>query len=146
MRQFLESPIVFRLHLLWKKDLPPETRDVDKEVRIYGSDGKIDNITTTVILLIGLGMLVAPIWILAIVANAYSKLGVIAVFIVIFLSIVYATVAKPAETLAATAAYVRQNSHDEKLADIFQVLCRDDGLSSTGKREMRDRQYRSLEE
>jgi hypothetical protein len=107
MRQFIESHIVFRLHWLWKKDPPPETRDVDKEVRRYGSDEKIDRITTIAILVVGLSMLVAPIWILAVVSNAYTKLGVITAFIVIFLSVVsHATVAKPAETLAATAAYV----------------------------------------
>jgi hypothetical protein len=106
-RQFLESHIIFRLHWLWKKDPPPETRDIDKGVRIYVSDEKIDIITTIMTLFVGLGMLVAPIWILAVISNAYTKLGAITAFIVIFLSVVsYATVAKPAETLAATAAYV----------------------------------------
>lgn len=105
MRHFLETHIVFRLHWLWKKDAPNGTRDVDREVRRYVDDERIDIVTTITMLLAGLSMLVAPIWILAIVSNAYTKLGIITAFIIVFLGVIsYATVAKPAETLAATAA------------------------------------------
>lgn len=105
MRQFLERHIVFRLHWLWKKDLPPDTQDVDRKVRRYGSDERIDFITTIAILVVGMIMLVVPIWILAIITMPYTKLGVITAFIVVFLVVVsYATVARPSETLAATAA------------------------------------------
>ena len=51
-------------------------------------------------------MLIAPMWILqALDGRTLPKLGTITAFIVTFLMLVsYATLAKPFETLAATAA------------------------------------------
>ncbi|PVH72583.1 hypothetical protein DL98DRAFT_595852 [Cadophora sp. DSE1049] len=55
---------------------------------------------------LGLFMLIIPIWILKYVHEAAIKLGVISVFVALFLVFVsFATVAKPSETLGATAAY-----------------------------------------
>ncbi|KAI0882000.1 uncharacterized protein GGS22DRAFT_196164 [Annulohypoxylon maeteangense] len=106
MRRFLETHIVFRFHWLWKKDLPSDIREVDRKVRRYADDNRIDFITTIALSIIGMLMLIAPIWILAAIKAPYTKLGVITAFIVIFLvTVSYATVAKPSETLAATAAY-----------------------------------------
>lgn len=105
MRRFLDSHIVFRLHWLWKKNLPSDTRDVDREVRRYGDDDRINSVTTTAILIVGTLMLIVPIWILAIITAPYTKLGLITAFIIIFLGTVsYATVATPSEALTATAA------------------------------------------
>jgi hypothetical protein len=50
-------------------------------------------------------MLIAPIWILEVMTKPIRKLVVITVFIVVFLAMLSSvTVAKPFETLAATAA------------------------------------------
>lgn len=50
-------------------------------------------------------MLLTPMWILQALHNDNAKLAVITAFVVVFLGLVaYATVAKPFETLAATAA------------------------------------------
>ncbi|KAH6884166.1 hypothetical protein B0T10DRAFT_551079 [Thelonectria olida] len=106
IRNFLESHVVFRLHWLWKKEPPPDTRQVDRETRQYVNEEKIDLVATIAIIFVGLSMLIVPIWVLAIMAAPYAKLGVITCFIVVFLVVVlYATVATPTEALAASAAY-----------------------------------------
>ena len=59
------------------------------------------------VLIVGIGtvMLLVPMWILQALDKNNHKLGVITAFVVVFLGLVsYATVAKPFETLAATAA------------------------------------------
>lgn len=105
MRRFLERHIVFRSHWLWKQDPPSDTRDVDRVMRRYEKDEKIDFVTTIVMLLVGMIMLLVPIWTLAVITTPFAKLGVITTFIVLFLLVVsYATIARPWETLAATAA------------------------------------------
>ncbi|KAL2788856.1 hypothetical protein BJX66DRAFT_339903 [Aspergillus keveii] len=59
---------------------------------------------TTVV--IGLVMLIAPIWILTFTEPIVLKLTIITIFILLFLSLVsFGTNAKPYESLAATAAY-----------------------------------------
>jgi hypothetical protein len=106
MRQFLESHIVFRFHWLWKKESPPKLQHcAEKHVRKYSSNERVDTVTTITIFAVGLFILVAPIWILEALQNPYSKLGLITAFLVIFLAVISAaTVAKPFESLAATAA------------------------------------------
>lgn len=105
MRQFLESHIIFRLCWFWRKKPPPEMRECYKETRFYSSDERIDCYTTIAIFVTGLLMLIAPLWTMNVISRPYLKLGVITIFIVMFLSIVYyGTAAKPFETLAAIAA------------------------------------------
>jgi hypothetical protein len=105
IRHFLESHVVFRLHWLWKKEPPPDTRQADRDTRQYISDEKMDLVATVTIIFVGLAMLIVPIWVLAILTGPYTKLGVITCFIVVFLVVVlYATVATPSEALAASAA------------------------------------------
>lgn len=62
---------------------------------------------SVVIMSIGTLMLIAPLWILQALQSLSSKPEVITAFIVLFLGmILWVTVAKPVETLAAAAAYV----------------------------------------
>lgn len=83
----------------------PELPIYDKDVITYTSDKRIDRFITILVVGIGVVMLIAPMWILQAVPSNSYKLAVITTFIVVFLGIVsYATVAKPFETLAATAA------------------------------------------
>jgi hypothetical protein len=103
--QFLTEHVVFRFHWLWKKESPVPLRDVDQPVRRYVDDRRIETIAKICILVAGLAMLVTPLWVLAVMQSVYSKLAIITVFIVIFLTVVaLTTVSKPAEILAATAA------------------------------------------
>lgn len=71
-------------------------------------EGRAKAVDTTLVLVIGLVMLIVPIWVLELVTkDAKARLGVISGFIALFLfGIQGVTAGKPGETLAATAAYV----------------------------------------
>lgn len=71
----------------------------------YHSDALITAFDSGVVVLVGLSMLVAPIWVLYAVASTKDRLGVITVFVTAFLLLLQLlTVASPAEVLAAAAA------------------------------------------
>ena len=73
---------------------------------VYSKDSLVDKFVTFITILLGLGMLIGPLWWLQNLSNNEKRLGVITGFLFTFtvlLSIL--TVAKPFEVLAATAAY-----------------------------------------
>jgi ABC-type dipeptide/oligopeptide/nickel transport system permease subunit len=83
----------------------PDLPVYDQDVITYTSDNRIERFVTVVVLLAGLIMLIAPLWILNAVQGTQQKLGVITMFIVVFLGMVsWATGARIFESLAATAA------------------------------------------
>ena len=103
LRNLLEFSCHFRLCSLWQKP-PADPANSDKEIH-YILDRHIDAFVTTIITVLGLVMLIAPLWTLAFVDSTVAKLAIITAFIfsfVILLSIT--TVAKPLESLAAVAA------------------------------------------
>jgi hypothetical protein len=105
LRKLLDKSRKFRAHPFWKDQKRPELPVYDQKFVTHFSDKKIDRFVTIVIVGIGKVMLIAPMWILQALATPIPKLGTITAFIVLFLGMVsYATVAKPFETLAATAA------------------------------------------
>lgn len=107
LRQLFDRSKKFRIHPFWKSNKAPELPVYDQDVIMYTSDKRIDRFITVVIIGIGTVMLLVPMWILNAVNNNNIKLAVITAFVVVFLGLVsYATVAKPFETLAATAAQV----------------------------------------
>jgi hypothetical protein len=56
------------------------------------------------IMTVGVGMLIAPMWVLQTLTDPKTKLGVITAFVVAFLLMVsFSTKAEPSGTLAATA-------------------------------------------
>ncbi len=66
-----------------------------------------DAFITFIIACTGLVMLIAPLWILEFTKSSIASLAWMTGFLVLFLYMVaYATVAKPFETLGATAAYL----------------------------------------
>lgn len=107
LRRLLDRSRKFRIHFLWRKAQAPDLPLYDQDVITYTDDKRIDRFVTIVIVGVGTVMLLAPMWILQALQSNGLKLGVITVFVVVFLGLVsYATVAKPFETLAATAAWV----------------------------------------
>ena len=65
----------------------------------------MDRFVTAVIVSIGTIMLIAPMWILQALGSQQQKLWVITLFLLSFVMMIsYATVARPFEILAATAA------------------------------------------
>jgi hypothetical protein len=71
----------------------------------YYSNTRFDGFVTTVLIILGIFLLLGPMWILQFMRNNNRRLGVITGFILLFTSLLAsATVAKPFEVLAATAA------------------------------------------
>jgi hypothetical protein len=105
LRRLLDRSRKFRIHSLWKSAKAPELPVYDQDVITYTDDKRIDRFVTIVIVGVGTVMLLTPMWIMQALHNDNAKLAVITAFVVVFLGLVsYATVAKPFETLAATAA------------------------------------------
>ena len=104
LRSFLErSPHFLRLGL-WREEKDDATLPRDEYV-YYSSDKRIERVIAILIMLLGLAMLITPLWILAFVQDLVTRLGVICAFIVLFVFLVsITTVAKPFESLAAAAA------------------------------------------
>lgn len=111
LRQLFETSKRFRMSRFWKRkstlsDLPTHCHE---NIQLY-SDERIDIFVTFTSVVIGLTMLIAPIWILAYAEPLAVKLAIITAFIILFLVLVSSgTNAKTFESLAATAAYVFQN-------------------------------------
>jgi hypothetical protein len=100
LRRLLERSSHFRLTRLWRKK-----RLLKDESVHYSSDQRIDQFVSAVIILLGVAMLIAPLWILAFVRYTVGRLAVITTFVVVFLCLIsVTTVARPFESLAAAAA------------------------------------------
>lgn len=101
LRRFFERSSRFRLFRLWIQSSPLVD---DKNVH-YTSDQRIDMFVSVVIAMIGLTMLILPLWILAFVTWVVYRLAIITSSVVVFLFFVsFTTVARPFETLGAAAA------------------------------------------
>ena len=79
----------------------------DSEATFYQKHKMIDKFVNIIICVAGFSMIAAPLWILFYVSSKQHQLAVITVFIAVFLTLVQSvSVARPFESLAATAAYV----------------------------------------
>jgi hypothetical protein len=104
LRRLLERWKSFRIHWLWRDAEAPKLPFYETDVK-YIADERVETFITVLILAIGLVMLIMPMWILQALQSNIAKLGTITAFVVMFLGMVSSvTVAKPFETLAATAA------------------------------------------
>ncbi len=108
LRRLLERSQSFRLSSLWrtKSTVIASTKShIESEEVYYSSDKSIDQFVTAIILFVGVAMLIVPLWILQFVQGSVNRLGVITVFIVLFLVLLSGTtIAKPFESLAGAAA------------------------------------------
>lgn len=100
LRRLLETSSHFRLAWLWRKAPKIEDENIH-----YASDQRIEFFVNVVITLMGMVMLILPLWVLAIVERTTYRLAFITTFLALFLCLVsFTTVAKPFESLGATAA------------------------------------------
>lgn len=89
----------------WRKKKTPALPLYHADTVKILSDKRIDPFIAAIIVTIGLAMLIAPMWLLQFLNDPLQKFVVITTFIVVLLPMVsYATIAKPPELLAATAA------------------------------------------
>ncbi|KAF3018462.1 hypothetical protein E8E14_007858 [Neopestalotiopsis sp. 37M] len=106
LRKVIDKSRRMRTLEIWKRKDGNRIPPYDTEHVALYSDQRIDNFASVVIVLIGLIMLVTPIWTLNAVGSMQSRLVIITVFTVVFLLVMsFAMVAKPFEALGATAAY-----------------------------------------
>jgi hypothetical protein len=108
LRRFLERSDWFRTFPMWRRPSPGLCEDaiVDDEYVHYHDDAKIDHAVAVIILTLGVIMIISPLWILEFTHGANKRLGIITLFIILFISLLsITTVAKPFESLAAAAAY-----------------------------------------
>lgn len=87
-----------------------DPENFETNTTIYTRDSVINKCVTCTTILLGLAMLVGPLWVLQYISTAesglHNRLTVITVFLIGFtIMISVLTVATPFETLAATAAY-----------------------------------------
>lgn len=80
------------------------------QTTVYKKDPVLDKVVTCVTVMLGLAMLIGPLWVLQHLSthqsNLQARLGVITGFLALFTILTsLLTVAKPFEVLAATAAY-----------------------------------------
>jgi hypothetical protein len=106
LRNLFEKSLHFRIFRPWRvKRDDIENYSYDMKHELYISDERVDAFISIIIACTGLVMLIAPLWILEFTKSSIASLAWITGFIVLFLCMVtYATVAKPFETLGATAA------------------------------------------
>ena len=87
----------------FRASIDEEKQDGDENIRIWKEE-KAEKFFTRATLIIGLLMLVGPLWALEFVSAPLKRLGVVTGFIVLFLMLVSgATMASPTESLAGTA-------------------------------------------
>jgi hypothetical protein len=115
LRRALEQSKTFRLSGVFQR--VPQRFDLEKNelpyhgfdpsITRYHDDKRIDAFVTVIVCLVGFILLIAPLWILLYVQSPARQLAIITGFIALFLGLIQSVgIAKPFESLAATAAYV----------------------------------------
>ncbi|KAI1871256.1 uncharacterized protein JN550_004701 [Neoarthrinium moseri] len=83
----------------------PKSDDLDPDT-VYGKDEPVDIFASISVFVAAFAMLIAPLWILAVLDDMFKKLGVITAFITgLLAALTSATLAKPFEILAVAAGY-----------------------------------------
>lgn len=104
LRAFLERSRRFRLSSFWRKS-PIGLTHHDEGYVLYTSDDRIERFVAAVVALLGIVMLITPLWILAFVTDTVSRLSIITAFLIVFwVLLALTTVAKTFESLGAAAA------------------------------------------
>jgi hypothetical protein len=103
--RFLEATPLIRLSRLVRAKPDPESQVISSYTH-YASDDALARLTTCSITLLGLGMLLGPMWWLECVSKSTTRLLIITLFLTLFTTLMStATVNRPFEVVAASAAY-----------------------------------------
>ncbi|KAK6854675.1 hypothetical protein PG995_009768 [Apiospora arundinis] len=107
-RRFFQNSVVYPFgratNLFTKQPRFMSPRDA-RHVHVF-SDESVETVVTVSLFLAAILMLISPLWILQALQSMQLKLGVITVFIVVFLGfLTYCTTGRAFERLAATAGY-----------------------------------------
>jgi hypothetical protein len=105
-RPWLQSIFCYLLVNTFKtfRRSPTDQIAYDEEIMIFQNKPRADFLLGLIIVPFGLFMLIGPLWILYVEADAKARLGVITAFIIAFAALVFLTTgAKTYDGLAATA-------------------------------------------
>ncbi|KAL2050846.1 hypothetical protein ABVK25_008907 [Lepraria finkii] len=114
LRRFIDKFNLLRLAACFRERKKNERLftqdDFEMQTTVYSKDSILDGVVTFITVMLGLAMLIGPLWLLQRLSNnqstLHARLGVITGFLALFTPLPSLfTVAKPFEVLAATAAY-----------------------------------------
>ena len=96
---------LFYFKRIWHRSEESRGKDFNQMINSTADSDTVTGVITQVVsMAIGVGMLIAPIWVLYILHDPRAKLGVITGFVVAFMLMVkFSTAADPSGILAATA-------------------------------------------
>jgi hypothetical protein len=89
----------------FSRDAPKNVVSLGNEGTVWPNDQRLEWVSSVVISVVGLAMLIGPIWALAYLKPMIHRLAVISSFIVVFFVVLAVTRSRLYEALAATAAY-----------------------------------------
>lgn len=103
----LHWTLVYRLPVFRRKPDEYDSLKVSRGANVvYSNESRLEGFSATIVAVVGLGMLVGPLWILNGVKSAEKELAVITGFIFLFfLLTALGTNSRVSEALAVTAAY-----------------------------------------
>ncbi|KAI0900754.1 hypothetical protein F4806DRAFT_449816 [Annulohypoxylon nitens] len=105
LRQLIDNSLRLRTLPIWR-DRSRMPGEQGLEYVGYYSDKRLNAFVSGIITAIGTLLLIVPIWILETLESLKAKLGVITIFVFVFLVVLSSAMAtKPFEALGATAAY-----------------------------------------
>lgn len=103
--RWLESFQKLQLSKWFRAELIPG-KHKESRTTTYSSDTKFENLTNCSIIMGGLLMLLTPLWLLEYCSGSKTRLGIITAFVVVFMfTMSTATINRPFEVVAASAAY-----------------------------------------
>lgn len=104
-RKLLQKSTNFQLLRFWRDRKAPELATYNEGFVRYNSNQRIDRFLNILVMVLGMGMLIAPMWILVYLTTDEAKLGTITAFVMTFLGILSTvTATRPFEILGATTA------------------------------------------
>lgn len=89
----------------FSREAPKNIVSLKNEETVWPNDQRMETVSSVMISIIGLAMLIGPIWALAFISPMEYRLAVISGFIVVFFLVLAFTRSRLYEALAATAAY-----------------------------------------
>lgn len=105
LQRFLENFRIIRLGRFMRAKVDPSYQSVSGNTH-YADDTALVNLSSASIIILGLGMLLGPIWWLEYVSNSKVRLAIITGFLAVFTGLMTAaTVNQPFQVVASSAAY-----------------------------------------
>ncbi|KAH0544937.1 hypothetical protein FGG08_001017 [Glutinoglossum americanum] len=134
LRRWLERQRKFPELWPFRQPTSPYLKNVGSEGSVYFSDKLLDRLVYGTTVLLAVAMLIAPLWWLNSVTNNTIRLGIITGFVHVFAAILGGvTIAKPFETMAATAGVLwlmRSTPRVDRYAAVLMVFMQNNSINN----------------